>query len=362
MKEKLSYFGFSLAVTLAALLGVALGLGWSSLLAMVVLILVEVTFSFENAVINAKVLRSLSETWQKLFLTVGILIAIFGMRVVFPILIVVLTAGLPWHEVLDLALHNPDLYAEKLTSAHHIIAAFGGGFLLMLFFHFFFDKNKATHWIGAIERPMQQASRSWVPVVLSLTVISGLAALPANHYAQDTLRAGLIGIGTYMAVRGLEQLFAWVKDRSANKKLAAADKMGDEKLAKAARGKVLKQTGWAAFSTFLYLEILDASFSFDGVIGAFAITKSVILIAAGLGVGAVWVRSLTVYMVHKGTLDKYKYLEHGAHYTVGVLAAALLLGIFMHVPEAVAGLAGVTFVGSAFISSRRQHKRELAAS
>jgi hypothetical protein len=140
-----------------------------------------------------------------------------------------------------------------------------------------------------------------------------------------------------MAVRGLEQLFARLK--------------GGPKTDK--KGNLIAQTGWAAFSTFLYLEILDASFSFDGVIGAFAITQNVILIALGLGVGAVWVRSLTVYMVRKGTLDKYRYLEHGAHYTVGVLAAVLLLSIFWHVPEVVAGLAGVTFVGSAFWSSRR---------
>jgi hypothetical protein len=156
-----------------------------------------------------------------------------------------------------------------------------------------------------------------------------------------------------MAVRGLEQLFAWIKNKSTAKSSTAKGTTAASK-----RGEVLKQTGWAAFITFLYLEILDASFSFDGVIGAFAITKSVILIAAGLGVGAVWVRSLTVYMVHKGTLDKYKYLEHGAHYTVGVLAATLLLGIFTHVPEGVAGLAGVTFVGSAYISSRRLNKRQ----
>lgn len=341
MKEKLRYFGFSLSVTLAALVGALFGMGWEALFVMIVLILVEVTFSFENAVINAKVLKSLSPFWQKLFLTVGILIAIFGMRVVFPILIVVLSASLPWREVLDLALNNPDEYAKRLTDAHHTIAAFGGGFLLMLFFHFFFDKKKQTHWIGAIERPMVRAGHTWVPVVLSSLIIVALAAWPENKYAEDTLRAGLIGVGTYLAVRGLEYFFARLKGTPSEDK----------------KGNLIPQTGWAAFSTFLYLEILDASFSFDGVIGAFAITQSVVLIAAGLGVGAVWVRSLTVYMVRKGTLDKYRYLEHGAHYTVGVLAAVLLLSIFWHVPEVVAGLAGVTFVGSAFWASRREAHR-----
>ena len=341
MQEKLRYFGFSLAVTVAALAGALFGLGWSALLVTIVLILVEVTFSFENAVINAKVLKKLSPFWQKLFLTVGIIIAIFGMRVVFPILIVVVTSGLAWHEVLNLALYHPAEYADKLESAHHTIAAFGGGFLMMLFFHFFFDKNKETHWIGFIERPLKEASRNWIPFALSLAVIAVLSALPSNPYGTDTLRAGLVGIATYVIIRGLEQSFALIK--------------GKEKTDK--KGNVMLQTGIPALLTFLYLEILDASFSFDGVIGAFAITSSVVLIAMGLGVGAVWVRSLTVYMVRKGTLDKYVYLEHGAHYTVGVLAATLLASIFLHVPEAVAGLAGVTFVGSAFVSSRRHHAR-----
>lgn len=350
MKDKLRYFGFSIAVTVASLVGALFGLGWGALLVMVILVLVEVTFSFENAVINAKVLKTLSPRWQTAFLTVGILIAIFGMRVIFPIAIVTFTAGIGWQEVLDLALNHPEAYAEKLESAHHAIAAFGGAFLLMLFLHFFFDKNKQTHWIVPIERRLQSVGHSWVPLVFSVGIIVGLAALPANHYAEDTLKAGLLGIATYVIVRGIEQLFGRLKLRSESHS-SKVSKVGKKV------GGIVQQTGWAAFATFMYLEILDASFSFDGVIGAFAITKSVVLIAAGLGVGAFWVRSLTVYMVRKGTLDKYRYLEHGAHYTVGVLALTLLLSIFLKIPEVIAGLAGVVFVGSAFISSRRYAHR-----
>jgi hypothetical protein len=272
------------------------------------------------------------------------------MRVVFPIAIVSLTASLSWHEVLNLAFNHPEQYAHKLEAAHHTIAAFGGFFLLMLFLHFFFDKDKETHWLDAIERPLQKAGHKWLPPVISLALLGGLTLLPANHYAADTFKAGLAGIATYVAVRGIEQLFGRLKSKS-----DAAHGLAKSDGSKA--GKLVQQTGWAAFATFIYLEILDASFSFDGVIGAFAITKSVILIAAGLGVGAFWVRSLTVYMVKKGTLDKYLYLEHGAHYTVGVLALTLLLSIFLKVPEIIAGLAGVVFVGSAFWSSRRHHEK-----
>jgi uncharacterized protein len=331
------YFGFSLAVTIAALVGSFFSLGLEAALVMLVLVLVEITFSFENAVINAKVLQTLSPRWRFAFLTIGILIAIIGMRVIFPILIVVVTAELPWRQVLDLALNNPTLYAEKLTNAHHVIAAFGGSFLLMLCLHFFFDANKEVHWFEKFERRMSDWGRQWLPALISVAIVLAIAAVPANHNPGETIKAGLFGIFVYVAVRSIEKIFSRLK--------------GKQKLS--ANGKAALQTGWAAFATFLYLEILDASFSFDGVIGAFAITKSVILIAVGLGVGAVWVRSLTVFMVKKGTLGTYKYLEHGAHYTVGVLAAVLLLSLFVEVPEIIAGLAGVVFVSAAFVSSRK---------
>ena len=89
---------------------------------------------------------------------------------------------------------------------------------------------------------------------------------------------------------------------------------------------------------FLYLEVLDASFSFDGVIGAFAITNDIVLMALGLGIGAMYVRSLTVYLVRQGTLDDYVYLEHGAHYAIGALAVILLVTIQYEINEVITGL------------------------
>lgn len=347
MKEKLRFFGVSLAVTVAALIIAAFEAGWSALLVMIVLILVEVTFSFENAVINAKVLKKLSKFWQTIFLTIGIVIAIFGMRIVFPIAIVSLTAGIGWREVLDLAFNRPDAYAARLNEAHHTIAAFGGGFLMMLFFHFFFDRSKETHWIEPVEKHFKRVGYLWFPAVASVAIVLGLAALPANHYPEETIKAGFIGIATYIVVRGVEQLFGRLQQKAT--------------VSEQQQKQFVPQTGWAAFATFIYLEILDASFSLDGVIGAFAITQSVILIAAGLGVGAFWVRSLTVYMVRKGTLDKYRYLEHGAHYTVGVLAAVMLLSIIAKVPEAIAGVAGLVLIGTAFWSSRREHHQAISS-
>ncbi len=91
---------------------------------------------------------------------------------------------------------------------------------------------------------------------------------------------------------------------------------------------------------FLYLEVLDASFSFDGVIGAFAITNDIVLMALGLGIGAMYVRSLTVYLVRQGTLDDYVYLEHGAHYAIGALAVILMVTIQYQINEVITGLVG----------------------
>lgn len=102
---------------------------------------------------------------------------------------------------------------------------------------------------------------------------------------------------------------------------------------------------------FLYLEILDASFSFDGVIGAFALSDNIFIIMIGLGVGAMFVRSLTLYLVEKETLQEYIYLEHGAHYAIGTLALIMFLKIFIEVSEIITGLIGVGFITLSFACS-----------
>ena len=338
-------FWFSVLATLATLVGVAFGLGLNALFIAVILIVVEITFSFENAVINAKILAKMSRFWQNIFLTIGIVIAIFGMRIIFPIVIVMITTGFGFGSVVDLAFNNPEEYSKALAHAHPDIAAFGGAFLLMLALHFFFDATREVLWFTRLEKWFQRNATSWAPAVISLIVIAILSVLPFNEHHFNTFIAGSIGIATFLALHVIIQLFEKLKNNS------------DKRMAKHTPGhKALKQTGMIAFTSFIYLEILDASFSFDSVVGAFAITTDVLLIALGLGVGAIWVRSLTIFMVRRGTLHSYKYLEHGAHYTVFVLAAILLLGIFLHVPEVVAGGIGILFIGSAILSSRKAQK------
>jgi hypothetical protein len=322
-------FAFSITATILTFIAIGYYLGPGAFVVALILMAVELAFSFDNAIINAKVLATLSEFWQKLFLTVGILIAIFGMRVVFPIVIVMLTADLSWGAVVDLALNHPKEYAEKLDIAHPSISAFGGGFLLMLALHFFMDHDRHVDWIKSIEKPLKRFSHWWIPAVVSIVILGIFAILPFNEHPSETIRSGLLGIAVFLIIHMFTE---WVGK-------------------KAGTDATIKRTGFAAFLTFMYLEVLDASFSFDGVIGAFAITNDVILIAAGLGIGAIWVRSLTVFMVRRGTLDSYKFLEHGAHYAVFVLAATMLLSLVVHVPEVMTGVLGLGLIGASIVAS-----------
>jgi hypothetical protein len=330
----LRVFGFSALASLAILVSVLFGVGPGALVITLILAVVELTFSFDNAIINAKVLRRLSKRWQTVFLSVGIIVAIFGMRVVFPVVIVMLTAHLSWGRVVDLALHHSHEYAHHLEKAHASIAAFGGAFLLMLALTFFMDDQKRVHWIRVIERPLHRFSHWLAAPAVAVLALLVVTWLPANIHDGPTLTAGLLGAGTYVLLQAFNGLF---------------ERFQGDASARA-------QTGMAALSTLLYLEVLDASFSFDGVIGAFAITTNVLLIAAGLGIGALWVRSLTIYMVRRGVLDNYRFIEHGAHYTVLLLAILMLASVIWQISEYLPGLVGVGVIAASIIASVRTRR------
>jgi hypothetical protein len=333
-------FAVSGTLTVAVLVAVYVYLGFAAALTTLLLMLIEITFSFDNAIINARVLATMSAFWRRMFITVGMLVAVFGMRIVFPVLIVMLTSGLPWGDVIGMALNQPDEYAHHLHAAHTGIAAFGGMFLLMLCFHFFFDPHRDVRWIHRIEKPLQDIGTWWLYTLIATIILAVVTFLPFNHQPVDTLIAGLAGIGTYLLIHAFTTVFT--KQHEKHEK---------------AHGAVLK-TGVAGLMGFIYLEVLDASFSFDGVIGAFAVTNDVVLIAAGLGVGALWVRSLTIFMVRRKVLSAYRYLEHGAHYTIGILALILLAGLFLNIPEVVAGLLGLVVIGLSIASSIEASKKE----
>lgn len=335
-------FAISGIVSVTALVLVCSYMGWQAMFIALMLVVIELTFSFDNAIINARVLMTMSQFWQRMFMTVGIVIAVFGMRIVFPVLIVMMSSGLPVSQVIELAFSEPDRYAEVLHNAHPSIAAFGGMFLLMLALHFFFDATRQVQWITRVERPLQIIGRKWLHALVCTLLLISIALLVSSDHSQEIVIAGFIGIGTYLLIHGASELFSFHHAR-AEKKIGS---------------KILERTGTAAFASFLYLEVLDASFSFDGVIGAFAVTKDVVLIAVGLGIGALWVRSLTLFIVRRKVLTTYRYLEHAAHYVIAALACTLLLGLFFEIPEALVGVVGIGVIAIAIAHSIRDNKKE----
>lgn len=358
----LKTFGWSFAITAIGLVAAWFYGGWEAFGVVAILSVLEISLSFDNAVVNAGILKKMSAFWQKIFLTIGVLIAVFGMRLVFPVVIVAITAKLGPIEAVDLSFNDPDRYKELVTDAHPAIAAFGGMFLLMIFLDFIFE-DRDIQWLRWIERPLAKLGKVdmlSVCIALIVLLISALTFAGSAHQhggghadkAETVLLAGIAGLITYLIVGGLSGYF--------ENKLEEEEEREHEEEEEAKRtGKKLSAvalSGKAAFFMFLYLEVLDASFSFDGVIGAFAITNEIVLMALGLGIGAMYVRSLTVYLVRQGTLDDYVYLEHGAHYAIGALAVILLVTIRYEINEIITGLVGVILIAWSFWSSVRRNK------
>jgi len=303
----------------------------------VILAVMEVSLSFDNAVVNASVLKTWDEFWKKLFLGVGIIIAVFGMRLLFPLVIVAVAADISLAEVWTLALNDPKAYSTHLTNHHAEVAAFGGAFLLLVFLNFLLDKEKETHWLGNFEKKLGSLGKmSSVSVMVTIGALLACLGMVEEGQKLIVLIAGLWGVLIYVAVDGLSNL------------LEGEEEGGNV-------GDMVKRGG---IGGFLYLEVLDASFSFDGVIGAFAITNDVVIIMLGLAIGAMFVRSMTIFLVEKGTLDEFVYLEHGAHYAIGILAVIMLASIKFHIPEIFTGLIGVAFIVASLWSSVRYRKQQ----
>ncbi|MGY1729844.1 DUF475 domain-containing protein [Geodermatophilus sp. SYSU D01062] len=353
----LRYFGFSVGLTVAALVTAVFFGGPAALLAVAVLGVLEVCLSFDNAVVNAKVLRRMSPLWRKLFLYVGIFIAVFGMRLLLPIVLVSVTAQLSIPEVWDLALSDQEAYAENVEAAAEAIYTFGGIFLLMIFLNFLFDEEREIHWLSWLERPLAKAGKlPYVAIVIALAVIYVGSQIADDDKYATVLVSGLAGLFTYLLIGGLNELMEAPEGADEDDDVAPTGQTAGN----GAGGAATKAVAGAGFAAFLYLEVLDASFSFDGVIGAFAISSDIFIIALGLGIGAFWVRSLTIYMVDKGTLEEYRYLEHGAMWAIGVLAAIMILELRFHISEYVTGLTGLLFIIAAVISSIVVSRRERA--
>ena len=256
------------------------------------------------------------------------------MRLLFPLLIVSFTTDLSIIEVWDLALNNPEEYSQNLTSHHIEVSAFGSMFLLLVFLNFLFDDKRELYWIGKFEQKLSTFGKTKISsYVVAFAFLSFFLYFIEESRKADFFIAGVWGIAVYLSIH----LVCFILEKS-----------GDNLQNLITKGSLVG---------FLYIEVLDASFSFDGVIGAFAITKDIIIIMVGLGIGALFVRSMTIYLVEKGTLNEYVFLEHGAHYAIGILAFIMLLNIKFHIPEVITGLVGIAFILLSLYSSIKYNKR-----
>jgi len=342
MKSVFSYLRYAFAVTALGLV-LAAWLGWettgsgagmmSFLFTATVLAALEIALSFDNAIVNANKLKEMDPVWQRRFLTWGILIAVFGMRIVFPLLVVVIAANIGPVSALVLAATEPERYGLIMERAHVSIAAFGGTFLMMVALSYFIDEAKQVDWIRTVEGRLRQiAPIRGIEIAIVLAIVMCFATILPERESAMFLFAAASGLLTFLFVEILGHVFDASQDAA----------------------RIARQGGLGAF---LYLEMLDASFSFDGVIGAFALTRNLFLIAIGLGIGAMYVRSVTIMLVEMGALAKFRYLEHGAFYSILVLALIMFAQSFVHIPEVITGLIGVVLIVLSLRSSLAHNRR-----
>jgi hypothetical protein len=209
----------------------------------------------------------------------------------------------------------------------------------MVFLRYFLNEAKTLHWFGPLERRLSAAGRiEALEIALALIVLLLLvASLPATLRG-EVMIAGVIGLVLQLLSTSLAEAF------------------GDEEQAGA------RLAAGGGLMSLIYLELLDASFSLDGTIGAFAITSNLALIMVGLGLGALFIRSLTLMLSREKALDQLVYLEHGAHYAIGALGLLMLAGIWLgnqgvHLPEWVTGFIGVVLLALSLADSLRQRRR-----
>lgn len=312
----------------------------SALFIVAVLSVLEVSLSFDNAVVNATKLEKMSPLWQHRFLTWGIWVAVFGMRFLFPVLVVSIFSHLNLIEVVNLAVNDAEKYAHYLHISHPPIITFGASFLMLLFFTYFLNNKKEVHWIKSIEKPVSSLGGiKGINVVLTLGLLYFFQRFLPVETRYETLIAGIWGIIIYLLIEGVSHALE-----------SHSEKTGTEctphfNLAN------------SCFINFLYLELIDASFSLDGVLGAFALSNDVLIIMIGLSIGAMFVRSLTIMLVEKKTLKEYIYLEHGAHWAIGALALIMFISSFREVSEVITGFIGIVFIFAAFVSSLKANKK-----
>lgn len=300
-----------------------------AILAIAGLALFEAISSIDNAVINAEVLGKMSQKARRWFLTYGMLIAVFGLRLGLPLAIVwAANPSIAPMDILTAAFNSDPSVAEAMEKTAPVLLAGGGVFLIFLFFHWLFLEPKHYGLPKTEEFFMRQGVWFYSTVALLLAAIIWFAL------EIDAMMAfgAVIGSTAFFITHGFKQN-AELKE----KELLSGD------------------GGMSDWSKIFYLEVIDGTFSIDGVVGAFAFTMSIPLIMIGSGIGALIVRQVTISNIE--AVKKYKYLKNGAMYSVFVLGIVMLADAFgIHVPEYVSPLATFAILGYFFWKSRKEMK------
>jgi hypothetical protein len=353
-KPAISYFYYVFVAAILGSVAIYFYAGWMGVYQTNILSVLELSLSFDNAIINALILANITLFWRKMFITWGMIIAIFGMRLLFPILIVYTTTDLDFIEAFTLSVNNPAKYEEIIQNSHHILMSFGGTFLLMVFLTFLFDKERKVHWIAFIEeRAAKWASLGEIKIATVMITMSIIGYFAPNKVLagdrvltidKSEIVLGMVyGVTLYVIIELIRGMLEG-KDES---------KSELECVSKQVQANALK----GGFASFMYLELIDTSFSFDGVLGAFAITQNIIIMMIGLGIGAFAVRSLTLLLVDRKTVQEYRYLEHGAMWSIGMLAASMIVQIFVHLPSFIVTTIAIVPITVAFINSIYVNRR-----
>jgi len=288
------------------------------------LALFESITSIDNAIINAEVLQGMQPRARRWFLTWGIFIAVFVVRGVLPWLIVwIMTPGLgPW-DALTASLTGNPAALEAIQASSPVLLMGGGVFFIFLFCHWIFLEPKK---IGLPVERFIARQGAWFYAVVSITLT--LIVWFALDDSPMLAFGAVVGSTAFFITHGFKRY-------------------AEEQEARIFSG----ESHMSDIGKILYLEVIDLTFSIDGVVGAFAFTLSVPLILLGNGIGAVVVRQLTVYGVDR--IKKYVYLKNGAMYSVLVLGCVMLAhGFGRHMPEWLTPLFTFLIVGYFFLQSR----------
>jgi hypothetical protein len=289
------------------------------------LIVFEVVNSVDNAIVNASVLKTMSLIWRKRFLLIGIFTSVFLVRFILPLIIVWISVpGISGSDLFLAFTGQSEVAAQAIEAQKPLILMFGGVFLIFLYFHWLFLEKKEPLFI---ERFLKEKHGVWFFAFAAIILVIIMYLARADSMV---MLAAAIGSATFFILYGLKQ----TAEESERNLVAGAGSMSDA-------------------SKFLYLEVLDMTFSFDGVIGAFAFTINLIMILIGIGIGALVVRELTIRGID--TISKYCYLKNGALTSIGFLGLFMIIEAFgIELPSVIPIIITFTLVGLAFYLSKRK--------